>query len=112
MCEVQVLDDPNPAYANIDPRQACGSVYGMVAAQRGYLRPVGEWNFYEVTVKGPLIHVELNGTGITDADVSTITPEMFMANHPHPGKDRTNGFFGFTGHNDPVEFRNIFIKKL
>jgi len=112
MCEVQVLDDPNPAYANIDPRQACGSVYGVVAAQRGYLRSVGEWNFYEVTVKGPLIRVELNGTVITDADVSKITPDMFMANHPHPGKDRTNGFFGFTGHNDPVEFRNVLIKKL
>ena len=31
-------------------------------AHRGYLRPVGEWNFEEVTVKGPTIKVELNGT--------------------------------------------------
>jgi len=35
-----------------------------------------------------------------------------MANSPHPGKDRTSGFFGFAGHNDPVEFRNIRIKPL
>ncbi len=112
MCELQVLDDPNPKYATIDPRQACGSVYGMVAAQRGYLRPVGEWNFYEVTVKGPAIHVELNGTPINDADVSKITPDTFMASHPHPGKDLPSGHFGFAGHTDPVAFRNIEIKKL
>jgi len=35
-----------------------------------------------------------------------------MANSPHPGKDRTSGFFGFAGHNDPVEFRNISIMRL
>src|SRR5207248_9683277 len=40
MCEVQVLDDTAPKYKNLDPRQANGSVYGIVAAQRGYLRPV------------------------------------------------------------------------
>ena len=112
MCELQVLDDDAPKYAKLDPRQDCGSVYGMVAAHRGYLRPVGEWNFYEVTVKGPTISVELNGTVINDADVSKVTPEMFMAKNPHPGKDRTSGFFGFAGHNDPVAFRNVLIKKL
>jgi hypothetical protein len=112
MCEVQVLDDDAEQYAKLDSRQYCGSVYGMVAAHRGYLRPVGEWNFYEVTVKGPAIRVELNGTAITDADVSKITPAMFMGNHEHPGKDRASGHFGFAGHNDPVCFRNIRIKRL
>ena len=52
MCELQVLDDDAPKYAKLDPRQYNGSAYGMVAAQRGYLRPVGEWNFQEVTVQG------------------------------------------------------------
>ena len=35
-----------------------------------------------------------------------------MAHSKHPGKDRTSGFFGFAGHSDPVQFKNIFIKKL
>jgi hypothetical protein len=108
MCEVQVLDDP--AYKNLDPRQYNGSIYGIVAAQRGYMRPTGEWNFEEVTVKGPTIKVELNGTVIVDADVSKVT--KYMNDSPHPGKDRTSGHFGFAGHNDPVVFRNIAIKKL
>lgn len=108
MCELQVLDDTADKYSSLDPRQYHGSVYGIVAAKRGYQRPVGEWNFQEVTVKGSHIKVELNGNIIVDADVSKITD--YMAKSPHPGKDRTKGFFGFAGHGDPVEFRNISIK--
>jgi hypothetical protein len=110
MCELQILDDTAPQYARLDPRQYCGSVYGMVPARRGYLRPVGAWNFEEVTVKGSKIKVELNGTVIVDADVSKVTE--FMDGKSHPGKDRTSGFFGFAGHNDPVEFRHVAIKAL
>ena len=73
MTELQVLDTEAPAYAKLDPRQTHGSAYGMAAARRGYLRPVGEWNFQEVTVKGSTIVVELNGTRILDADLSTVT---------------------------------------
>lgn len=110
MCELQVLDDTADRYAKLDPRQYCGSVYGMVAAQRGYLRPVGEWNYEEVTVQGSRIKVELNGTVIVDADLSKVTE--FMANKAHPGKDRPSGHFGFAGHSDEVMFRNIAIKRL
>ena len=112
MCECQVLDSEDPSYAKLDAKQYHGSAYGMVAAHRGYLRPLGEWNFEEVTVKGSTIKVELNGTVILDTDLSKVDPATFMANHPHPGKDRTSGFFGFAGHNDPVAFRAIRIKPL
>ena len=114
MCELQVLDDnyEQATGSKIDPRQAHGSVYGMVAAQRGYQHPIGEWNFEEVIVKGSRIRVELNGTTILDADVAKVDPATFMAKSPHPGKDRTSGFFGFAGHNDPVAFRGIRLRKL
>jgi hypothetical protein len=110
MCELQVLDDTSDKYKNLDPRQFHGSAYGMVAAERGFLRPVGEWNFQEVTVQGSRIKVELNGTPILDADLSKVND--FMAGNPHPGKDRKSGYFGFAGHNDPVAFRNVSIKQL
>ena len=110
MCELQVLDDGAAQYAKLDPRQAHGSAYGMAPAARGYLRPTGEWNFQEVTVVGPTIKVELNGNVILDTDLSQV--KEFMANSPHPGKDRTQGYFGFAGHSDPVSFRNIRIKEL
>lgn len=110
MCELQVLDSEHPKYARLDKRQYHGSAYGMVAAKRGYLRPTGEWNYQQVTVKGSTIRVELNGSTILDADLSHVTE--FMANRPHPGKDRTTGHFGFAGHSDPVSFRNVSIRKL
>jgi hypothetical protein len=118
MCELQVLDDHyEKVRGPIDPRQAHGSAYGMVAAARGYQHPVGEWNFQEVTVKGSTIKVELNGSVILDTDLSKVdmTTVMGPKGKPasaHPGKDRPSGFFGFAGHNDPVAFRNVRIKKL
>ena len=110
MCELQVLDSEHPKYAKLDPRQYHGSAYGMAAAHRGFLREAGEWNFQEVTVQGSRIKVELNGNVILDTDLAEITD--YMAGSPHPGKSRTSGHFGLCGHNDPVAFRNIRIKKL
>jgi hypothetical protein len=114
MCELQVLDDDyeKATGQQIDPRQAHGSVYGVIAAQRGYQHPIGEWNFQEVIVKGSRIRVELNGTIILDGDVSKIDPATVMGGHAHEGINRTKGFFGFAGHNDPVAFRAIRIKKI
>jgi 3-keto-disaccharide hydrolase len=112
MCELQVLDDhyEEATHSKIDPRQAHGSAYGMVAAQRGYQRPIGQWNYQEVTVKGSTIKVELNGTVILDCDLSQV--KETMANSAHPGKNRTSGHFGFAGHSDPVMFRHVALKRL
>jgi len=112
MCECQVLDDNYEQVTgqHLDPRQVHGSAYGLVAAQRGYQHPTGEWNYEEVTVVGPAIKVELNGTRILDTNLSTVVDSM--GDKSHPGKDRTSGHFGFAGHNDPVMFRNISIKPL
>ncbi len=108
--ELQVLDSEDPKYAQLDPRQFHGSVYGLAPAHRGYLRPTGEWNFQQVTVRGSKVKVELNGTTILDADLSQVT-ESKDGEVP-PGARRKSGHFGFAGHNDPVEFRNIWIREL
>jgi len=113
MCELQVLDEHYERIKGpIDPRQAHGSAYGMVAAARGYQFPIGEWNFQEVSVLGSRVRVELNGTVILDADLATVDLPSVLAGKPHPGKARPSGFFGFAGHNDPVEFRDILLKSL
>ena len=116
MTELQVLDSEHPKYAKLDPRQYHGSAYGLAPAFRGYLRDAGEWNYQEVTVVGPTIVVELNGNIILKTDLSKITDYMHKNKDPkvdtHPGKNLKEGYFGFAGHNDAVQFREIFIKEL
>ena len=109
LCELQVLAEDFEQVKNhtLDPRQSHGSAYGMAAARRGHQRPVGEWNYQEVTVQGSTLKVELNGTVILDTDLDRVTE--FMADKPHPGRNRRSGHFGFAGHNDPVQFRNVSI---
>ncbi|MGZ4963779.1 MAG: 3-keto-disaccharide hydrolase [Limisphaerales bacterium] len=106
--EIQVLDDPT--YPNLLPSQYCGSRYKITPAKRGALKPTGQWNHYEITVKGRHIKVALNGKLITDSDPNTVTdPEVIRA---HPGMFRTKGRVGFLGHHSRVEFKNISIKEL
>jgi hypothetical protein len=117
MTELQIIDENYYAARNqpdkkLDLRQYHGSAYGMVPAARGYLRPIGEWNFEEVTVRGSTLKVEVNGTVILDTDLKNVDMATVMAKSAHPGKDRTSGFFGFAGHTDPVAFKDIAIKKL
>ena len=111
--EIQILDDGDAKYAGLQPWQVHGSIYGVVAAERGCLKPVGEWNSEEVTVRGSLVTVVVNGKTIVDADTGPFrdgapTPD----GKPHPGLSRTSGRIGYLGHGDEVHFRNIRIKEL
>ncbi|MCA8953965.1 MAG: DUF1080 domain-containing protein [Planctomycetes bacterium] len=106
--ELQVLDNTAEKYAELKPWQYHGSVYGVAPAARGYLRPVGQWNFQEVTVAGSRVRVVLNGTEILDADLAGASSQL----EGHVGKDRALGHFGFCGHDDPVAFRAIAIRRL
>lgn len=114
MCELQVLaeDYEQAKKAKIDDRQRHGSAYGMVAAKQGFQKPIGEWNDEEVTVRGSTIKVVLNGTVILDTDLAKVDLATVLAHKEHPGVTRPRGFFGFAGHNDPVEFKDIFIREL
>ena len=108
--EIQILDDTAPKHANLKPWQYHGSVYGVVPAHRGYTRPVGEWNFEEVTAKGSQITVKVNGTTIVDADVEKV--QIPADSGDHPGIHLKSGHIGFMGHGDRVELRNIRVKRL
>ena len=110
--ELQILDNTAEKYSNLHAWQYHGSVYGVVAAKRGYLNPVGTWNYEEVIADGPHITVNLNGTTIIDADIEQASKDGTLDGKEHPGLLRQSGHIGFLGHGDYVEFRNIRIKEL
>jgi len=61
-------------------------------------KPVGQWNTFEITIKGDRLTVLLNGTKVID-DAAL------------PGV-RPRGPIALQHHGDPVQFGNIYIKEL
>jgi len=114
--ELQILDNTADKYKNLQPYQYHGSIYGIVPAKRGYLKPVGQWNHQEVIAKGPKIKVILNGTVIVDADIEEAVrqykPGLMHDPKRHPGLKNKRGHIGFLGHGSVVYFKNIEIMEL
>ncbi len=111
--ELQIIDEAaalSGKWGKLKDTQYHGSVYDVIAAKRGAMKPAGQWNQQEVTVNGRQVKVVLNGQTILDANLDSVTdPEVLKK---HPGLQRTTGHIGFLGHNDYIEFRHIRIKEL
>lgn len=111
--ELQILDNEAPIYANLEPYQYHGSVYGIISAKRGYLKPVGEWNYQEVIAKGDYIKITLNGTVILEGNLREATKQNGPIDHKeHPGLFNKKGHIGFLGHGSVVKFKDIRIRRL
>ena len=112
--EIQVLDNESPVYRNLRDYQYHGSVYGIIPAKRGYLKPVGEWNCQEIIADGYRIKVTLNGEVILDGDLAEASKNFTetIDGLKHPGISNKSGHIGFLGHGSWVAFRNLRIKEL
>jgi hypothetical protein len=110
--EIQVLDNDADVYKSLHPYQYHGSVYGVIPAKRGFLKPVGEWNEEEIVADGTKIKVTLNGHIILDGDIQPSIANGTMDHKEHPGLKNKKGHIGFLGHGSVVYFRDIKIKTL
>jgi len=110
--ELQILDNEAPIYRNLAEYQYHGSVYGVIPAKRGFLKPVGEWNTQEVIAKGDHIKITLNGEVILDGNIREAAKNGTIDKQNHPGLFNKKGYIGFLGHGSEVKFRNIRIKEL
>ncbi|MDR2118341.1 MAG: DUF1080 domain-containing protein [Tannerellaceae bacterium] len=110
--ELQILDNEHPVYRDLKPYQYHGSVYGIIPAKRGFLKPVGEWNTQEVIADGDHIKITLNGEVILDGNIREATKNGTSDKTEHPGLFNKKGYIGFLGHGSPVKFRHIRIKEL
>ena len=110
--EIQILDNDADIYRNLQPYQYHGSVYGVITARRGFLKPVGEWNEEEISLVGNKIKVTLNGTVILEGDLAEASANGTLDKREHPGLQRSSGHIGFLGHGDILYFRNIRIRDM
>ena len=110
--EIQILDHDAPMYrGKLHPAQYHGSIYDVVPAKTGFLKPTGQWNSEEIAANGRQIKVTLNGHVIVDANLDSITDPAVLKKHP--GLARSSGHVGFLGHGPArVWFRNVRIKEL
>ena len=107
--EFQILD--NVGFPRkLKPEQYHGSLYGIAAAKRGALKPVGQWNEQEIWCRGRRIVVTVNDVVILDVDLDKVGDPATRA--AHPGLLRPSGHIGLLGHGSRVEFRNLRVKPL
>lgn len=114
--EIQILDHNGSKYntetkdgkkiRTIKPWQVHGSIYGVMPAKTGYLKPVGEWNQETILCIEDHIKVILNGAVIVDAYLDDLSP---VDGRPHPGLRNRKGHITLAGHNDRVEFRSLKV---
>ncbi len=121
--EIQILDHDDPMYADLQPYQVHGSVYGVIPAERVKFKH-GEWNTEEIRAEGDHITVTVNGKVILDGNIREACQghavgdpgeegNHYMIDHRnHPGLFNKRGHIGFLGHGDGIRFRNVRILNL
>ena len=74
-------------------------------------KPVGEWNTFEITMKGDRLTVVLNGTTVIEnAQLPGVPSEGPIALQHHGGYDETKKLWN--GASSLVQFRNVKIREL
>ena len=105
-----IMTDGDPI--ELKDYQHHGSIYGLVPAKTGHLKPAGEWNDEEIVCDGRRVVVTLNGTVIVDADLDTV---LSLDGHQHPGLKYQRGRISLHAHGNygaEVFFRNLRVKEL
>lgn len=109
--EIQIYDDTKQREKPLLPYQRHGSIYGVVPAQPGHLKPLGEWNSQEMICRGSHIQIILNGTTILDSDLSQFNTEKAPDGKAHPGLKRIRGHIVIQSQGIRTEFRHIQIRE-
>lgn len=109
--EIQILHQgPRYSKERLRPEQLHGSIYDVVPARTGFLKPPGEWNSQEILADGPHVRVTLNGVVILDFNLELVRePEIL---EKHPGLRNKTGHIALLGHQSRIEFRNPRIREL
>lgn len=95
-----------------------GALYDLSPATKNAMRLAGEWNQVEITCRGGVIDVELNGEHVNHADLDQFTEpnrrpdgsehKFDVAYRDHPRQ----GYIGLQDHGADCWFKNIRLKKL
>lgn len=103
--EVQVLDDYGwPAHKN-----GTGSIYDVVTPMFNMARPAGEWNSYDISLRGSRVVVVVNGWKVIDTDFAQMTEPIGKFKTPYAELPRS-GRIALQDHGGELWYRNIRIR--
>jgi len=109
--EIQVVDSGVYYRDSSRPNQRTGSIYDEIAPSEDAVKPVGQWNAWEITSRRSRVTIVLNGRKIIDADLSAETKAR-QQRGPALAKRPLAGHIGFQNLNGSITLRNIMIKTL
>jgi hypothetical protein len=113
--EIQVFDTTGKTKLG---KHDHGALYDALAPSANPAKPVGEWDRFIITCKGPKITVSINGKQVVNANL-----DDWKTGNKNPDGSRNKfkialkdlprtGHIGFQDHGQNVWFRNVYLKKL
>lgn len=113
--EMQILDNSEHPDGQ-SALTSAGSNYGLHAPPEDVTRPVGEWNEARIVREGNRVRQWLNGSLQVDYELGSDEWNALVAGSkfvewPEYGTYH-EGHIGLQDHGDPVEFRNLRIRRL
>ena len=113
--EIQVMDTTGKKKLGTHDN---GALYDALAPSANPAKPLGEWNRFIITCKGPHVTVNINGTVVVKANL-----DKWTTGNKNPDGSRNKfrtalkdlpreGHIGFQDHGQDVWYRNIYLKNL
>jgi hypothetical protein len=109
--EIQVYAESGTGYHHF------GAIYDLCPSDADAAHPLGEWNQLEITSRGPLISVRLNGREVSRINCDDFTKPGLR---PDGSKHKfgvikelsRKGYLGFQDHGHKVWYKNVKILEL
>ncbi|HMG32989.1 MAG TPA: DUF1080 domain-containing protein [Blastocatellia bacterium] len=104
--EVQICDHQ-------DDYHTTGAIYSLSKVTARPVKKPGEWNTMEITLKGPVVIVSINGVEVNRFDPAQPMPERKESWEPERGPRPETGYIGLQNHDDKdshVYFKEISVR--
>jgi hypothetical protein len=101
-----------------DEYHGTGAIYSLSKSIARPVKPQGEWNTMEITLRGQQIIVSLNGGQVNDFDSEkSSVPDRVKDYEPERGPRPASGYIGLQNHDDvsnssPVSFKEVSVRPL
>ena len=96
-----------------DDWHATGAIYSLSKTEARNQKPIGEWNTMDITLKGQITTVFLNGTKVNEFHGGQEVPERKQWFEPIRGPRPDAGYIGLQNHDQAsvLYFREVSVKK-